>query len=254
MPAAAAVIFMGGVTLALAVMIVVFLMAWEWGALVATSPATLTRARVLLSALGLATLATTVLFTASHGVFAAIGAYVVTMALGRVMGMRSGLWAAAAVLSITIPAIAVLWMRELPSLGLETVVWAIATVVAVDVGAYAAGRTIGGPRLWPRVSPSKTWAGLAGGAVAAVVVAGITTAVIGDARLLVLVPVAIVLALTAQVGDLLESSVKRRFEVKDSGVLIPGHGGVLDRVDGQLTVLPLVAAAVWISGRSVLAW
>ena len=229
-------------------------MAWEWGALVAASPALRTKVRILLSTLGLAVLAVTVAFSAGYGVLAAIGACAAALVIGRSLGARSGAWAAAAVMSMVIPAIALLWLRDRPSLGLETVVWALATVVVVDVGAYAAGRTIGGPRLWPRISPSKTWAGLVGGAMAAVMFAGITVAVIGDARLVVLLPLAVVLALTAQAGDLLESSVKRRFDVKDSGALIPGHGGVLDRLDGQLTVLPMVAAAVWISGRSVLVW
>ena len=253
-PAAAAVVFQGGMALAVAVMVIALLMAWEWGALVAASPALRTKVRILLSTLGLAVLAVTVAFSAGYGVLAAIGACAAALVIGRSLGARSGAWAAAAVMSMVIPAIALLWLRDRPSLGLETVVWALATVVVVDVGAYAAGRTIGGPRLWPRISPSKTWAGLVGGAMAAVLFAGITVAVIGDARLVVLLPLAVVLALTAQAGDLLESSVKRRFDVKDSGALIPGHGGVLDRLDGQLTVLPMVAAAVWISGRSVLVW
>lgn len=253
-PAVATVVLLGGVVLFLALVIVAALMAWEWGALIATAEASRMRARFALLVAGCVPLAAAFLTSPQYGVFLAVGASVAALILGRMIGVRNGLWAAAAVVSIAFPAIALTWMRGLPEFGLETVIWALATVVLVDIGAYAAGRTIGGPRLWPRVSPSKTWAGLMGGGVGAVVVAVITTIVVDEARMIVLLPLAIVLALTAQAGDLLESSVKRRFHVKDSGALIPGHGGVLDRVDGHVTVLTLTALAVWLSHRSVLEW
>lgn len=253
-PAVAAVVFLGGVVLVLALSVIAALMAWEWGSLIATTPASQTRARCALFFAGCAPVATAFLTSPEYGVFLAAGACAAALILGRMIGVRSGMWAIAAVASIAFPAIALTWMRGLPEFGLETVVWALTTVVLVDVGAYAAGRTIGGPRLWPRISPSKTWAGLVGGGVGAVVVAVITTMVVDEARMVVLVPLAVVMTLAAQGGDLLESSVKRWFSVKDSGVLIPGHGGVLDRVDGHVTVLTLTALAVWLSHRSVLQW
>jgi phosphatidate cytidylyltransferase len=127
-------------------------------------------------------------------------------------------------------------------------------VVLTDVGAYAAGRTIGGPKLMPSVSPSKTWAGLAGGVAASVAGALVAASLVEGANPWVLAPIAALLAVIAQIGDLMESAVKRFFHVKDSGKLIPGHGGILDRVDGQVAVLPLVALAVHLTGRSVLQW
>lgn len=126
----------------------------------------------------------------------------------------------------------------------------IAVVVAVDVGAYFAGRTIGGPKIAPAISPSKTWAGLMGGSVAAISVLAaylVFTADRGDPGIaaadmwLYAVCGGVLAAIVAQVGDFFESWMKRRAGVKDSGNLIPGHGGLFDRVDGLLAVLCLVA-------------
>ena len=127
-------------------------------------------------------------------------------------------------------------------------------VWATDVGAYFAGRGIGGPRLAPRISPNKTWAGLAGGIAAAALVGMITAYAIGLPDRMMLVSFSALLSIIAQGGDLIESIVKRHFGVKDSGRLIPGHGGVLDRLDGLMTAAPAVAAAALVSGEEVLAW
>jgi len=125
----------------------------------------------------------------------------------------------------------------------------ILPVVAVDVGAYFAGRAIGGPKIAPKLSPSKTWAGLAGGALGAslvaigVVVSGWFPDAMGMANLLSLmaaVAAGVVIAVVAQAGDFFESWMKRRAGVKDSSNLIPGHGGVFDRVDGFLAVFFLI--------------
>ncbi len=114
----------------------------------------------------------------------------------------------------------------------------ILTVWATDIAAYFTGRAFGGPKLWPRVSPKKTWSGAIGGAAAAVVTGVVFQIVSGFGAVAVTGAAALLLSVVSQAGDLLESALKRRFGVKDSGALIPGHGGVLDRVDG------LIAAAV----------
>jgi phosphatidate cytidylyltransferase len=137
-------------------------------------------------------------------------------------------------------AISLIFLREQPN-GLVLSLWVLVIVCATDVGAYFAGRRIGGPKLAPALSPSKTWAGLIGGMIAA----GVLGAVIAAGRL----PTAALwlgapLALAAQLGDLLESSLKRRAGLKDSGAILPGHGGVLDRIDGLLPVAIIVAALV----------
>lgn len=111
-------------------------------------------------------------------------------------------------------------------------------VWATDIAAYFAGRAIGGPKLWPRVSPKKTWSGATGGLIAAVVLGVGLVAFFGRGELWAWALLAAVLSITSQAGDLMESAIKRRFDAKDSGRLIPGHGGIMDRIDG------LVAAAI----------
>ena len=123
--------------------------------------------------------------------------------------------------------------------GIVFTTWALALVWATDIGAYFSGRAIGGPKLWPAVSPNKTWAGLIGGVVAASLLAAAMHVWAGlPLRLTLATPV---LAVLAQGGDLYESYLKRRAGVKDSGTLLPGHGGVMDRLDGLVPVAPVAA-------------
>lgn len=137
--------------------------------------------------------------------------------------------------------IALLFLREQPH-GFGLALWTLGLVWATDIGAYFAGRTIGGPKLAPAISPNKTWAGLIGGVVAAAVIGALVAylAQLPQTAFFVAAPLAVV----AQGGDLLESWMKRRAGVKDSGKLLPGHGGVLDRLDGALPVLIIVAALI----------
>jgi phosphatidate cytidylyltransferase len=153
---------------------------------------------------------------------------------------------------IAVPSAALVWLRPLPD-GFQTVLWLLCLVWATDIGAYAAGRTIGGPKLMPRVSPKKTWAGLIGGVVSAAAVGAGVAAWLGLSALGFAV-VSGGLAVVSQAGDLFESWVKRRFDVKDSSNIIPGHGGVLDRVDGVLPVAVVVAALAWVQGGGILTW
>jgi phosphatidate cytidylyltransferase len=139
------------------------------------------------------------------------------------------------------PAIALLSLRALP-MGFGMALWTILVVILTDTGAYFAGRTIGGPKLSPKLSPNKTWAGLCGGMAAALVGGAIVGVAFGlsHATLWLGAPLAIV----AQAGDLYESALKRKAGVKDSGRVLPGHGGALDRIDGLIPVAALVAALV----------
>ena len=113
------------------------------------------------------------------------------------------------------------------------------TVWSVDIGAYFAGRLIGGPKLAPRYSPSKTWAGLFGGMAAAGLLGYVWAFFAGAAYPEWALALGPILAIVAQTGDIMESALKRRYGVKDSGALIPGHGGILDRIDGLLLAAPL---------------
>lgn len=126
------------------------------------------------------------------------------------------------------------------SAGAGALILVVAVVVAVDVGAYFVGRAVGGRKLWPAVSPGKTWAGLWGGVAAAMAVGGVA-AVLWRGPAADTIALCLALGLAAAAGDLLESGVKRRFGVKDSSTLIPGHGGFLDRLDGLLAALLLFA-------------
>ncbi len=167
---------------------------------------------------------------------------------------RRWLWLAAGVVYIAVPCIAIIWLRSDAAVGRQAIFWLFAVVWATDIGAYFAGRGIGGPKLAPRISPGKTWAGLLGGMVCAALVGAATALLLDLSRAAPLIVISALLAVVAQAGDLLESMVKRRFGVKDSGHLIPGHGGVLDRLDGLLTAAPAVAALTLVAGEGVLAW
>lgn len=178
-----------------------------------------------------------------------------------VAGAASSLtpWRPAGVLYALALGVAILLIRR-STLGLEAVVFVLFVTAATDTGAYFAGRTIGGPKLWPRVSPKKTWSGAIGGFLAAIAVGAAVAAAFALPVTAGLIAVAGVLSVVGQLGDLFESSIKRRFGVKDSGHLIPGHGGLMDRVDA-LTIASLVALAIGLLhagpadiGRGLLAW
>jgi phosphatidate cytidylyltransferase len=139
-------------------------------------------------------------------------------------------------------ALSLLWVRERADDGLSLLLWIFILVWATDIGAYIAGRSIGGPKLAPAISPGKTWAGLYGGVAAATLLGGAWAVTTGLHWLVLLL--APLFAVAAQGGDLFESWMKRRAGVKDSGRLLPGHGGVFDRLDGLLPVAILTAIAV----------
>jgi phosphatidate cytidylyltransferase len=131
--------------------------------------------------------------------------------------------------------------------GFVTLVFVLLIVWVTDIGGYFAGRGIGGPKLWPRVSPKKTWAGAIGGFVASLVVAaGFVELDFGKAQSLL--PMGAIFSIVSQLGDLFESAVKRRFGVKDSSHIIPGHGGLLDRLDGFVAAIVLAAILGFVRG------
>ncbi len=149
-------------------------------------------------------------------------------------------WLMIGVFYITIPVWALIWIRLSGMDGLVLSLWLFCCVWATDTGAYVCGRTIGGPKLIPRISPNKTWAGLIGGGGWAMLVGGVF-AVWNEYSLAGFLLCSLILAFVAQAGDLWESWVKRCFGAKDSSAIIPGHGGLLDRVDGLLFASVFVA-------------
>lgn len=165
----------------------------------------------------------------------------------RITPGDSLIWKIAGIAYITLPCISALVLRDL---SLAAILYPIILVIATDIGAYIAGRTIGGTKLIPSISPNKTWAGLIGGIVAAIVTSlfaqnyvplpdNTETAII----------IGIIAAIFAQTGDFFESWLKRQKGVKDSGTLLPGHGGLLDRLDGYIVVLPAYLAYLIIAAE-----
>ena len=131
-----------------------------------------------------------------------------------------------------------------------------ATTWAADIAAYLAGNALGGPKLWPRYSPNKTWSGAAGGLVSAMAVGALSAYVMEPATvpLLRVLVIAAILGMLSQAGDLFESWIKRRFNVKDSSRLIPGHGGLLDRLDGVISAAPAAALLGALLGPGEALW
>ena len=149
------------------------------------------------------------------------------------------LWYVAGFIYALLPALALLWIRERS--GIDLLMWSFIVTWSTDIGAYFAGRQVGRRKLAPTISPGKTVEGLYGGVAAAALLGGAWVLATDLGKpLLVLAPV---FALTAQGGDLFESAMKRKAGVKDSGAWLPGHGGVLDRLDGLVPVAVLTAAA-----------
>jgi phosphatidate cytidylyltransferase len=176
--------------------------------------------------------------------FLALG--LVLAAFVFVAAARRSLLGGAGALYVCVPMLSLLYLREQGGVGLLLAFWALGLVWATDIGAYFVGRSVGGPKLAPRISPGKTWSGLAGGVVAALVFgfllhvwAGLPVRLAAASGLL---------AAVAQAGDLFESWLKRRAGVKDSGTLLPGHGGLLDRLDGAVAAAPLAALLVALPG------
>lgn len=240
--AALGVTYAGPLPFALLVTAFVAVMAWEWGRLVCASgfdAAWLVQVATTGLATGLA--ATDCLGCASLAV--AVGTAAVFLLRRVHLGYAQSWWAATGVYYVGLPAVALVWIRSDAEFGWHAVLFIFVTVWTTDTAAYIFGKMIGGPLLAPRISPKKTWAGFAGGLICATLLgAGVLIALAGARDWLAVVLLSAAVSLVAQGGDLGESSLKRAFGRKDASGIIPGHGGVLDRVDGL--VFAALACAV----------
>jgi phosphatidate cytidylyltransferase len=244
-PAVLIDVWLGDIWFHLLVALVAVMMAYEWRNIVHDRNS----AQFALHAAGAlcgAFLTLTLDWPATLAVLAVISLLSVGLAVRQ--KRKLGLWVLVGVPYVGLPAMALVILRGETHAGMLTVIWLLVVVWAADICAYFAGRLIGGVKLAPRISPKKTWAGLwgavGGGALSGLVMGQWP----GSAGPLFLVVLGGFLAAVDQMGDLFESALKRHYGVKDSGSLIPGHGGVLDRVDG-LVAATLCLAAIVIAAR-----
>jgi len=199
------------------------------------------RARQMrVAASGVVALAATGFCLALGRIDAAAVPLVLGLAAVLVLSSKPRGWTAAGFCYAAAAQVASVLVRLDQVYGFEALILLLLVVWVTDIGGYFAGRGIGGPKLWPRVSPRKTWAGAVGGFVASLIVAaGFAALGLGDTGPVLLLGAA--LSIASQLGDLFESAVKRRFGVKDSSHLIPGHGGLMDRLDGYVAAVVMAA-------------
>jgi phosphatidate cytidylyltransferase len=228
----------GPLAFAILTVAVSLLVTWEWARLV-HGPDLGTLAVVQLGAVAAAGLL-------AGSISAALG--LLALCIGVILAVllsldRNSHFAALGVLYAGLPAVALIWLRSDEPFGLRAVIFLIIIVVTTDTAAFLSGRLLRGPLLWPRVSPKKTWSGLLGALVASAMVGALFCAFVPGASPLRLAAAGALLAAVAQAGDLAESALKRRFGAKDSGSILPGHGGVMDRVDGLVAAASAVGLA-----------
>jgi phosphatidate cytidylyltransferase len=250
LPLAVVTVWLGSWWFAILLAVICAAMSWEWGHIcsprVSTVGWTMMAAGAAAPFLNVAFGFTAVLWTAAAGVAALI--------LHRIAGrLDNPVICIPGLVYVVIGISCIGLLRADADAGLATVLWAAASVVATDVGAYFVGRSVGGPKLAPVLSPNKTWSGLLGG-MGCAALAGVVTAAAMDGSFLLLAITSAALAAISQGGDLIESALKRHFQLKDASQLIPGHGGFLDRFDGYLTAMPAVAVMSALSGGSPVTW
>jgi phosphatidate cytidylyltransferase len=244
-------IWFGGIFLSILTVVAAIVMAWEWGRLCGGENAGVA-APALIAAIAVAVVAAS-LWGIGVGVLLTLTGTLVVWQIAQHHRADAPLWLAAGSLWVALPCILLLWLVQSGNASRGTLFWLFAVVWATDIGAYVIGRQVGGPLLAPRWSPRKTWAGLLGGIACAALAGWAMAGVFGATPMLTLM-VSAGLAIVEQFGDLAESVAKRRFGVKDASGLIPGHGGLLDRLDGLLAVIPAVALLTLFGGGSVLTW
>lgn len=244
-PLALGCIWIGGMAFAGLIVLVTIGLSFEW--LVLCGKRSSLWAALLFAALPLA-----VALTELGSAVSALG--LLAIATATAMALDRGRPLGFGIPYLGLAAVALVWLRRQPAGGGANVIVLLLVIWASDVGAYTAGRAIGGWRLAPAISPGKTWSGAIGGIIAAAAVGFGASAILGGAAAARPVVFAVLIGVIAQAGDLFESHLKRQFGVKDSGSMIPGHGGLLDRLDAVLTAAPAMALLALILGPGVVLW
>jgi phosphatidate cytidylyltransferase len=243
-------IWSGGSVFAVLVVLVAVGLSREWLALCGRhhSPA----AWVIFASVPLAVILTE-WDTAAHAIILLIVATLAGVAVTR--GTSPARPLAFGVPYLGLGAIALVWLRQPVETGCANVIVLLFIVWASDIGAYMSGRALGGPRLAPAISPGKTWSGSVGGLIASALIGVAAALLLGNgAPLWRSVSFAVLIGCISQAGDLFESLMKRHFGVKDSGAMIPGHGGLLDRLDALLAAAPAAALLALVLGPGVGLW
>jgi phosphatidate cytidylyltransferase len=227
---------------------------WEWNAIVADGA-------VAVRLAGAAALVVAALAAGAGQLYTALIALAGGAGMAAAMCPQRRIWGAAGIVYAGVVVLAPVVLRRDDELGLAAILFLFAVVWATDILGYFIGRAVGGPKLAPQISPKKTWSGACGGALGALA-AGVAVAevVVMPAGLIAVASIALVLSIIAQAGDLFESGVKRRFGVKDASHVIPGHGGLMDRLDGFLAAAAVAALIGLVHGgpdasaRGLLLW
>jgi phosphatidate cytidylyltransferase len=206
------------------------LLTWEWGALTRGSGFDGT---ALIEAICVIAVAIFVTLGRPDLALFVLGATSVAIGFGATSKPRAA-WALAGLAYVALPAWALVWLRGDPKLGLAAVLFVLAVAWTTDTASYIGGRCLGGPKLAPSVSPKKTWSGFIVGTLTPALIGYAFALALGGTSAWRLALVGVGLALACQIGDLLESAIKRHFGAKDMSQLIPGHGGLFDRIDSLL--------------------
>ncbi|WP_424813752.1 phosphatidate cytidylyltransferase [Roseococcus sp. YIM B11640] len=246
-------VWVGGVWWAGLLGLSLLAMAWEWARLCGSTIARLPG--MLMLTIALASLVCALAGWPAEGLALALGGAVLIALAGRSYGSDRWAWLAFGAAYLGAAGVALIFLRGDPDVGRANIIFLLAIVWSSDISAYVIGRAFGGPKLAPAISPNKTWSGAMGGLVGASLVGLVATMLTGSwGSFGWAILVAAILGVATQAGDIFESWMKRRFGVKDSSGLIPGHGGVLDRLDGLLAAAPMAALVGAANGATMLLW
>jgi phosphatidate cytidylyltransferase len=251
-PLAIACIYFGPPWFNVLIAMAVAIMAWEWTRMCCGPALTAESALApLIVVAGLAAASFGHIWIATSAVIAGgICVGIIAFALRRDLPV----WAGSGVLLVGLAGIGLVSLRSAGDSGVITVLWFFGAIWATDTFAYFAGKAIGGPRLAPRISPNKTWAGLLGGVIASAAFSAAWLGWLQAQGILHAILLGVAVAVVAQLSDLMVSRVKRLAHVKDTGTLIPGHGGLLDRADGFLLNGTLIVLLALLGGKDVIPW
>lgn len=256
-PAVLLDVWMGGIWFTLLVALLAVLMAHEWVAIVHGGNSLQFACHAAAAMVG----ALLLLETGMAGAAVALSVvWALSAAVARWQSVRPVIWQYLGVPYVGLPPLVLVLLRHDETYGVTVILWILAIVWAADSLAYFTGKSLGGPKLAPRLSPNKTWSGLAGAIAGSAIASAVFATVAGLPSVAILALLAALLAPVEQLGDLFKSALKRHYGVKDTGTLIPGHGGVIDRLDGLVAVAVAAAligvarSGITATGEGVLLW